>query len=160
MSVASAAKAGVYSAAYIAERLDGRRSGQGYSAHCPAHDDRRASLSICEKGGRVLFKCHAGCSQGNVINALRRRGLWLDEDSRRPAQRAVIYYDYRNEAGNTIYRICRTANKKFFAEHLEGRWWNKGIGNRRVLYHLNELVNRPAEPVWIAEGEKDLYFVR
>lgn len=52
-------------------------SRRGYGlTHCPAHEDKHPSLSIDERGVRVLFKCWAGCSQGDVINALRERGLW------------------------------------------------------------------------------------
>lgn len=43
----------------------------GWSARCPAHDDGRASLSISEgRDGRVLLKCHAGCSTADVVQAL------------------------------------------------------------------------------------------
>ena len=46
-------------------------------ARCPAHPDTTPSLSINETpAGKVLVKCFAGCSQAEVIAALRRRGLW------------------------------------------------------------------------------------
>ena len=39
-----------------------RPSGNGWTALCPAHVDRRNSLSIAQgNDGRVLLKCHAGC---------------------------------------------------------------------------------------------------
>jgi len=56
--------------------LDGRQISDGWIAHCPAHDDRRPSLSVRVVGDRVLVKCHTGCSQAAVIAALRDRGLW------------------------------------------------------------------------------------
>ena len=63
-------------AADIARALGGRRSGRGWVARCPAHRDRRPSLSIGEGGsGQVLIKCFAGCPQLAVIVALRERGL-------------------------------------------------------------------------------------
>ena len=43
---------------------------------CPAHDDHAPSLSVSEKDGKVLWYCHAGCSQAAVLDALRARGLW------------------------------------------------------------------------------------
>jgi hypothetical protein len=43
---------------------------QWYS-HCPAHDDERASLSLTEKGGTLLIKCHAGCEFRDVIEAIK-----------------------------------------------------------------------------------------
>ena len=60
----------------IAKALGGRKVGQGWTARCPAHDDRNLSLSIRDAGGKVLVRCHAGCDQRDVINALRARGLW------------------------------------------------------------------------------------
>src|SRR5262245_42237532 len=65
-------------AAWLADNLEGsRRSGDGYIACCPAHDDQNPSLSINEDAaGKVLLHCHAGCEQQEVIDALRERGLW------------------------------------------------------------------------------------
>ena len=47
-----------------------------YVACCPAHDDKSPSLSLTEVGRKVLFHCFVGCSQTEVIDALRARGLW------------------------------------------------------------------------------------
>jgi putative DNA primase/helicase len=48
-----------------------RRVGSGWTAVCPAHDDRHASLSISVgDDGRVLLHCHAGCNVENVASAL------------------------------------------------------------------------------------------
>lgn len=56
-----------------AEVLRGRRSGAGWIARCPAHDDRNPSLSIAEgKDGRLLLKCFRGCTFEEVIAALDR----------------------------------------------------------------------------------------
>jgi putative DNA primase/helicase len=60
----------------IIRALGGHRVGTGWVAHCPAHNDRHPSLSIDVRGGKVLFCCHAGCSQAALMAALRARGLW------------------------------------------------------------------------------------
>ena len=61
----------------IARSLKGALpNGQGWMACCPAHDDHTPSLSIRDASGKVLVYCHAGCQQGKVIEALRKRGLW------------------------------------------------------------------------------------
>jgi putative DNA primase/helicase len=60
----------------IAKALGGRPVGNGWQAHCPAHDDRDPSLSIDVRGGKVLVHCHAGCRQAEVLAALSARGLW------------------------------------------------------------------------------------
>jgi putative DNA primase/helicase len=66
----------------IAYALGGRKAGSGWTARCPAHEDRTPSLSIRDSNdGKVLVRCHAGCEQVRLIAALRSRGLWTD---RRP----------------------------------------------------------------------------
>jgi hypothetical protein len=53
-------------------RLDrAKRSGNGWMARCPAHEDRQASLSIGEgDDGRVLIRCHAGCATEGIVAAM------------------------------------------------------------------------------------------
>src|SRR5262245_17477235 len=61
----------------LAMALGGRKAGAAWMARCPAHQDRDPSLAITDgKDGRVLVRCHAGCDQRVVIEALRARGLW------------------------------------------------------------------------------------
>jgi hypothetical protein len=75
-----------WAAANLARALKGRGTGKGqWIARCPAHEDRHPSLSIGE-GERqsVVFKCHAGCSPVSIIDVLRARGLWTEEERERP----------------------------------------------------------------------------
>jgi putative DNA primase/helicase len=78
----------------IAHALGGRKAGNGWIARCPAHDDRKPSLSLRDSSsGLVLVRCFAGCEQEHVIEELQARGLWEDRRSslvaRRPAARKV-----------------------------------------------------------------------
>jgi putative DNA primase/helicase len=67
----------------IAKALGGRKAGRGWTARCPAHDDRTPSLSISDADdNNVLVRCHAGCDQERVITALRMRGLWAENRPR------------------------------------------------------------------------------
>jgi hypothetical protein len=55
--------------------LDGlkqvRKSGNGWTAQCPSHSDKHNSLSVGEgDDGRILIRCHAGCSLKQVTLAL------------------------------------------------------------------------------------------
>ena len=59
------------------------RSGAGWLARCPVpthgrgRGDVHPSLSVLDgEAGRLLVRCHAGCSQERVIAVLRSRGLW------------------------------------------------------------------------------------
>lgn len=75
----------------IIRGLSGRWAGGYGTARCPAHDDRSPSLSVRDgDDGRVLVHCHAGCDGRDVIDALRRIGLWSDsgpEQVRPPTDR-------------------------------------------------------------------------
>jgi len=64
----------------IATALQARRSGPGWLARCPAHEDRSPSLSIREQGGKLLVHCFSGCAQSEIIDALKARGLWPERE--------------------------------------------------------------------------------
>ena len=50
---------------------DATKSGTGWTARCPAHEDSRASLSISEgDAGRVLLRCFAGCPVDAICEAV------------------------------------------------------------------------------------------
>jgi hypothetical protein len=69
----------------LIEGLRARKSGAGWIARCPAHDDRTPSLSLAPgENGRVLVHCFGGCAPADVIEALRRRGLWPERELRTP----------------------------------------------------------------------------
>lgn len=150
-------------AAELAERLDATRSGAGWMARCPAHEDRVPSLSISEgREGRVLLKCQAGCALEAVLGGLglTKRDLF-DANGRGPGaplRQEVAAYDYRDELDTLLYQVVRFLPKAFKQRRPDGHgeWiWNLH-GVRRVLYRLPALLDRSAgAPVWVVEGEKD-----
>jgi len=90
-------------AAAIARALGGHRAGATWMALCPAHEDRTPSLALRDgRDGRVLVRCHAGCSQGAVIAALRDLGLWSGSGERNSesavAERAAVSKDSKVDA--------------------------------------------------------------
>lgn len=64
-------------------RLDGVKAiGPGrWLARCPAHEDRRPSLSVKDADDRALAFCFAGCSAHDVVTAV---GLTLGDLFERP----------------------------------------------------------------------------
>ena len=55
----------------LGKKLKPQANGQVYT-HCPLHIDTRQSFSInLEKG---LWKCHAGCGSGNILQLTRIMG--------------------------------------------------------------------------------------
>ncbi len=75
----------------LVERLHAKRSGNGWKAKCPVHDDREPSISISEGAdGRALIFCHAGCKINEILAAidLKPRDLFVSgkNDSEPPKQ--------------------------------------------------------------------------
>ena len=115
----------------IANALGARKAGGGWTARCPAHDDRTPSLSICEADdGKVLVRCHAGCHQERVIAALRGRGLWAENGPRSlsgvarrtPVERKPHQDDAkRGEIALTIWKSSRSAQGTPLETYLASR---------------------------------------
>jgi putative DNA primase/helicase len=120
----------------IAKGLGGRKTGRGWMARCPAHDDREPSLSIRDADdGTVLVRCHAGCDQGQVIAALRSRGLWGERGQRqhwgtRPRSRAAANHwpdrdDLkRTDAAFAIWQAATPARGTVVETYLASRGLN------------------------------------
>src|SRR6266498_3553221 len=99
-----------------------RKSGAGFMACCPAHEDSTASLSIAAgKDQPIVFHCHAGCRPDDIIAALsltwedlsKPREASHDDDDWTPAGPAVAKYDYVDEEGRLLFQVLRTAAKEF-----------------------------------------------
>jgi putative DNA primase/helicase len=136
-----------------------------WRATCPAHDDRRASLSISEgDDSRALLYCHAGCAPEEVVAALGLTMADLYPRRESSGRRIIATYDYTNESGALLFQALRYEPKGFRQRRPDsnGGWiWNlddndTGHKTRRVLFHVPELLAAdPAQPVYVVEGEKD-----
>ena len=63
--------------------LGGRWHGSYGTARCPAHEDRRPSLSVRDgNNGEPIVHCFSGCDWREVRDELRRRGLIPDDGHR------------------------------------------------------------------------------
>src|SRR5262249_24021292 len=94
----------------LAMALGGRKAGAAWMARCPAHQDRDPSPAITDaKDGRVLVRCHAGCDQRDVIEALRARGLWKATGRRTDGRRRVDNYMARTEADSGAVKRTQAA---------------------------------------------------
>jgi hypothetical protein len=150
----------------IIRGLEARRSGSAWTAKCPAHKDNKPSLSIREDGGKVLLHCHAGCSQRDVVEALKARGLWdvVPERTwakqRTPLGPIIAEYNYSDEHGELLYQVTRHFPPKDFRQRYpdgRGGWiWKKHP--QQVLYHLREVLESPI--IFLVEGEKDVETLR
>lgn len=127
-------------------------SGSKGKSLCPAHDDDKASLSVTlSDEGKILVRCHAGCDQDEVLDALAATYGITSRDLGNggvKTRREVARYVYRDGGGNPIYTKIRFEPKEFVIQP-------SGADTKSYLYHLPELLAAPSvrTVVWV-EGEK------
>lgn len=160
----------------ILEKLSSaQKTGNGWTARCPAHEDRSPSLSIREgDDGRALLKCHAGCSFQEICTAvgLTPAEMMSARDERpfhnhssskgrsgmEAHSKIVRTYNYQDETGKLIFQVVRMDPKTFRQRQpkLGGGWTWSVKGVRELPFQLPELLADGSLPVWITEGEKDV----
>jgi len=141
----------------------------GYSAICPAHDDKSPSMSVSDAdNGKILVHCHAGCDPVAVIDALKRRNLWpehvnekplpLTRQTERVKKTIVATYDYVNpDTGEVKLQVVRYEPKDFRQRRPDGSGgWSWSVpASERILFNL-PAVAASDKLVVIVEGEKDV----
>lgn len=60
----------------LTQALGGCWHGNAGKARCPCHSDRTPSMSIRDGDVGILVHCFAGCRSDDIIQALRRQGVW------------------------------------------------------------------------------------
>jgi hypothetical protein len=142
------------------------KSGRGFIARCPAHDDDRPSLKIDPgNDGRALLHCYAGCNCEAILAAIDLTAADLFEP--KPSARLVrpepvretppAVYDYCDADGTLVYQVVRKQPKGFFQRVPDGAggYVNSMKGIERILYRTPELEAAPRRWAYIPEGEKD-----
>ncbi|MEO5859001.1 MAG: AAA family ATPase [Pyrinomonadaceae bacterium] len=157
-----------------------KKTGKGFNALCPAHEDESPSLSISEgSGGKILLKCHTGCSTDSILAAIgfEMRDLFPDNDYApivrlngngshttpkvAKGQKAIdAVYEYKDADGKILYENVRYRPKDFRQRRPDG---NGGYiynldGIDRVPYRLPEMIGAlesGVDEIWFTEGEKD-----
>ena len=148
------------------DRLDGVAGGNNqYSARCPAHDDRTASLSVSTgQDGKILLHCHAGCKTPDILAAigLEPKDLFPPKGpargrGKRKQEAEYLYYDMQdNPILKKIKYRYEDGSKSYTWLHREGELWEKGgNGITPPLYRQNAIAAAGDQPIYIVEGEKD-----
>ena len=148
--------------------------------HCPAHNDKNPSFKVSIGDDKLLVKCHAGCEQNEVIQALDAIGVWpysrgitlekyakakmLEEsflksvgvsDFPNYLGKPAIRLTYYTEDGQEAAQRFRCSLGKTTNDVPRFRWKK----NAKVcLYGLNRLVEaRMNDYVILVEGESDCH---
>lgn len=134
-----------------------RRSGDGYVALCPAHDDTRQSLSVKEiEEDEVLVHCFAGCEFGEVADCLDLPQI----SSNGNKSEIIAAYDYHDQHGTLAYQVVRLWPKSFRQRRPDGQGgWEWGLGDtERLPYRLPQVLKavEKGRRVFVVEGERDV----
>ena len=170
------------SAQQIATTLgNAKKVGNGYLASCPVPDhgqgngDKNPSLSVTDgEDGNILFKCHGGCDQHTVFNAIKDMGLLPALPDRpeylsnvRPIMPAIPilesewFYTDENEIPLFVkqrYKTFDAKGKTYKTLRIMADGSRVGkLGDCRIVpYRLTEVQQAvtAGKVVYIAEGEK------
>jgi putative DNA primase/helicase len=122
----------MFSAKEIASHYGLVPSGDSYAGDCPSCNYQGFSLTE-KKNGRVLFYCNAGgCTQQQVINALREAGLWgaspeeapfkpLDDEPPKSEPEREQETPENKNAALAMWRRSRTAKGTVVETYLRAR---------------------------------------
>ena len=134
---------GNISAAEIAQRFNGKRSGKGWIINCPCHEDKNPSCSILDTDdGNVRVTCFAGCDYKDVRKAL---GLDQEYNNNGIYKEENIVGRYKHPDGKTR-KVYRIDNPKTIRQ-------TKGLGIKGC-YLLLWGTDAPSKTIVICEGEK------
>lgn len=159
----------------VTSRLKDLTDCGGYcKAKCPAHDDRRHSLSLTVDGDKLLVNCHAGCTFPEVVDALGIKSSAFFRSSTQGKAGGKMgsiskIYKYKDHAGQVQFEVCRFEPKAFRPrrkprptdppEKVKGGYVWTLSGVVRVLYRLDEMIaawrEQPDRVTIVVEGEKD-----
>jgi hypothetical protein len=116
----------------VGERLEARQAGPGrFVARCPSHRDHSPSLSISAgRDGRILLRCHAGCSLTAILAAsgLAMRDLFAGP----PPTAAQLAAAERERTRADSLRRARGVEERVWCDALREGWRERDSAVRRV----------------------------
>lgn len=138
-----------------------RLSGTSYQVCCPCHNDSKASLTITQRGDKLLMHCHAGCRTEDIVSAIGLKMADLCGEQRQAVK------TWRERMGNVeavydygAYIKLRQAGKKIRYGRVVGDEFISGMPEavEKTLYRLSDFQRavKNGETVYYAEGEKDV----
>ena len=147
-------------------------------AKCKFHDDTSGDSLYISRGDKgIVVHCHSGgcpahqsphliyyecgISKKEMFYEQYRFEERAEKKSRKPKGEITATFDYRDEAGEILFRVARYETKdgkkdfKAQSKGKDGKWKNSIKRIRRVLYRLPEFIAAdPSLFVLIVEGEK------
>ena len=147
------------------------RTREGMRCLCPAHDDHEPSLDLTLRDGKILWVCRAGCTNADVLEALRANGAYPRPRGRppsgatkkpkgpppweRPFERVYQYHDAHGTVLGEKVRFTDGRKPKFGKRRGPDNW--KAPGVEFPVYRLPETLAavRDGRTILLCEGERD-----
>ena len=138
-----------------------KKCGKYYTALCPAHNDKKNSLSIRKENDKILIYCHAGCDYNYILASigLKARDLFLNNSTNTQTKVLECEYIYTDIEGKPLYKVMRYKPKDFRqAKYKNNMWIYNMEGAKYVPYNLTEVIK--SDTIFWVEGEKDVENLR
>jgi putative DNA primase/helicase len=117
----------------LVERLGGRWTERGGLCRCPAHDDRRPSLSVRVGRSRLLLHCFAGCTASEILRALQSNGAIEPRPGSSGPSVASLGADSFSAAALRLWGGARPLPGTPAADYLAGRAIR--VCSKELRYH-------------------------
>lgn len=117
------------------------RYGDRAQCKCPAHHDKKASLTVTKGKRCTLVYCHAGCSLESILSTvgLKKQDLFYDSEEKKPSWKAYVetrekrkieaVYTYVSCNGEYAFNKIRLTGKKIIYGKLNGDRFTYGLGH-------------------------------
>lgn len=136
----------------------GKTTGNQIQAFCPAHQDKKPSMTITITGDKALIFCHAGCDIDDILKAANLTFNDLFLDGNRPSN----IYQYRDINGNLVYEKLKykktDGSKTFYQRQIKNDSIVDNLQDiNKVPYNYPNLVKaiNKDDLILYVEGEKD-----
>ena len=145
-----------------------------YICRCPAHYDKKASLSIAydQKEDKIALHCHAGCATADILAEVGK--TWNDimptkeDEPKKPLKKwqinLVAEYRYTDADGNYLYSKLRYEGDGIegkeirYGRVIDGEYTSGKGGAEAELYNVMALKQavKQGKTIYYVEGEKDV----
>jgi hypothetical protein len=129
----------------------------GFLVHSFANDDPMACKAyVRDRLGLPPFKPNGGRRSAEDVARLVREAMLSQKQPQKPKSKLSETYPYTDADGTLLYQVLRYVPKGFAQRRPDGNGgWIWGLGDRRVVYRLPDLLQYPDATAFVTEGEKD-----
>lgn len=133
-----------------------KKSGNGYTALCPCHDDTKNSLSVSQgEDGHILISCFTGCSFNDIIKSMGLNSSDVTPSKNDNWKKNETVYKIELPQGGIVehVRIDEPGGKRFIWRR-DGNLGLRGLKLRELPLYRSKWKTGTSGRFVITEGEK------